>query len=680
MFIEKIRIGFKCYLLNLQTLIFKCLFLPYSTISYSKSLKYIKRKTNFYYKNKSKNKMNKNLNCPKNSYASRKCNSEPIEKRVLEEIIEKPIPGKILDNFYNDDLSKNDNLEFKLIKSLISSIYKHEREIVEFEKSSENILNLNITGGVCLRRFKNSIVASEISKILGISLDTAKRWSHELELSRNKPIKMEIRRTTFKKMCEHIEIFSNHCKIYNSFSKVLSDYHENKYRKDFRDELVSIFNKYIKGGGGKSWLSEILGKSRSYIFDLEHRRGERGKGGPEHYAKYFNLLTNIHLISKESVDFKDGLEISDLKAECRDLIFKEMKKRKMINELCESKYSRRIVNTDNRELFDIIIHSLLTLTKIERAFDNENRDFVFNYTDLSRLISKNNSRDFLTGKFRNGYILAKTEGKRLIKEIRKGFYNEPKACHDAIYRIKVHINNPYWREYEKHFIDLRYMQRKELLDLSLGLDIFDKSFIEDAHLFVSENGEIIEGRYVFYVTRHHLDEDQKQFLIFDYNSRDFTFKIVLLPSKSHWKLHANKEEFCKNKILLNARMKHLYSLIKLKSIPKGNYDQIIKSEFNNETIMINGQNIKIWSNLNEEIIDEWIRRWNARKILSDKEFYERFYPDFYTHQYKPLLKDMNLFQNKDPKCQRPEFWYWYFKQYIKNNIYPHNKNKHRPLS
>ncbi len=565
--------------------------------------------------------------------------------------------------------NKNDNLDTKLIKSLINLIYECEIELVEFEKTTTNKLNLNITGGISLRRFKNRIVATDISKILGISLDTAKRWSYQLELPRNKPLDMNVRPTTFKKICEHIEIFSNHPEIYNSFSGVLTDYHEKKYNKDFLNMLVSVFNKYIKGGGGKSWLSQILGKSRAYIFDLEYRRGERGEGGPEHYAKYFNLLTSIHLINKERFDFKDSVNISDLKAECRNLIFKEMKNRNMIKELCESKYSRRIVNTDNRELFDIVIHSLLALTKIERGRSNKNSDFVYDYTDLSRLISKTNSRDFLTGKFRNGYILAKTEGTRLIKEIRKGFFKAPGACHNAIYRIKTHINNPHWRVYEKHFIDLRGIQRKELLDLSLGLDVYDKDFIEDAHPFVTKDGQIIKGRYVLYITRHHLDEDQKYYLIFDYNSSDFTFKIILLASKSHWKIHAYKEEFNKNKVLLNARMKHLYRILNINNIPK-NYDHIIKSEFKKETILIDGQEIKIWNKFPEKLIEEWIKRWKARKILSDKEFYKNFYPNFYNYHYKPLLRDMDLFRQKNSNCNKPEFWYWYFRYYLKENIYP----------
>ncbi len=566
-------------------------------------------------------------------------------------------------------IRKNDNTETIFVKRLFNLIYILESEIVEFEKSSKKCLNLTITGGVKLRRFKGRIVASEITKILGVSLDIVKRWMYQLELSNKRPTNLVIRPKSIKKISEHVEIFSNYNLIYNSFLEVLGDYNKKKCNDDFLNKLLFIFNRYIKGGGGKSWLSEILKKSRSYIFNLEHRRGERGRGGPEHYAKYFKLLTYIHLINKDCVDFRSGLNINDLKAECRNLIFEEMKKRNMISELCESKYSRRIVKPNNRELFDIVIYSILALTKIERNSNNRNDDFVYEFTKLSRLISKKNSRDFLTGKFRKGYILAKTECKRLIREIRRGFFKAPKACHDAIYMIKVHINNPHWRAYEKHFIDLRYMQRKELLDLSLGLDIFDKTFIEDAHLFVSENGEIIEGRYVFYVTRHHLDEDQKHYLIFDFNSRDFKFKIVLLPSNSHWKLHANREEFCKNTILLNARMKHLYRLIKLK-IPKGNLVQKIRSEFDKETIMINGQNIKIWNSVPKDLIDEWIKRWKAHKILSDKDFYEKLYPNFYNHQYLPLLNDMNLFRNKDTKCQRPEFWYWYFKQYIKSNIYP----------
>ena len=600
-------------------------------------------------------------------------NSEDIKnERIIDKNRVLHIENQQFDKNEKYTIEKYDNLDIKLVKKLFNSIYSLESEIVEFEKSSKNRLNLSILGGLNLRRFKKHIVASEICKILGIKLDTAKRWSYQIELPRNESLNFHIRPTTFKKISEHIEIFSDYTKIYTSFSRVLTDYQEKKYNKDFLNMLVSIFNKYINGGGGKSWLSQILGKSRAYIFDLEIRRGERGKGGPEHYAKYFNLLTNIHLINSESLDFIDNMNISNLKADCRNLIFKEIKNRNMIKELCESKYSRRIVNTDNRELFDIVIHSLLALTKIERGRSNKNRNFVYDYTDLSRLISNTNSRDFLTGKFRNGYILAKTEGIRLMKEIRKGFFNAPEICHNAIYRIKTHINNPHWRMYEKHFIDLRVIQRKQLLDLCLGMDIYGKDFIEDAHPFITKNGQVIENRYVFYVTRHHLDEDQKHYLIFDNNSTDHNFKIILLPSNSHWNLHANKEEFTKNRVLLNSRMKHIYRLLNFDNISKRDYDQIIKSEFENETIIIKSQEIKIWNEFPRNIIEAWIRRWKARKMLSDKEFYKKFYLNFYNYQYKPLLRDMELFKQKNQNCKKPEFWYWYYNHYLKENSLPNS--------
>ncbi len=569
---------------------------------------------------------------------------------------------------YNDN--KNENLDTKLIKSLINLIYECECEFVEFEKSSTSKLNLNITGGISLRRFKKRIVASEISKILGISLDTAKRWSHELELSRNSPIKMDIHRTTFKKMCEHIEIFSIHSKIYNSFLEVLSDYRKRKYATDFRDELVTIFNKYIKGGGGRSWLSKILGKSRAYIDDLEIRRGNSGKEGPEHYAKYFNLLTNIHLVKKGNLEFKERFKIRDLKAESHNCIFREMKKREMIKELCESRYSKRMVNLSNKELFDIVVSSQLAFTKMERGKGGQNVDYIFKYTDLSRKISLTKSRDFFTGKFRNGFPLAKAEGRRLINELRKGFFIAPKACHDVIYKIKTHISNPRWRTYEKHFNDLRGIQRKELLDLSLGLNIFDETFLKDACPFVTKDGHIIDGTYVLYLTRHHLDEDQKYYLIFDYIDNDFIFKIILLASKSHWKVHGNKKDYNRKKELLNARMKHLYKLLQYSYIPNKAYSKIFKSEFNNKTEIIDGQDVRIWSDFSEIIIDNWIERWQARKTLSDKEFYEIYYPNFYREHYEPLLRDMKLFKNKANNCERPEFWYWYFTHYLKKNIYP----------
>ncbi len=268
-------------------------------------------------------------------------------------------------------IRKSDNIDTIFIKRLFNLIYNLEFEIVEFEKSSKKCLNLKITGGSYLRRYINRIVASEISKILGINLDTTKRWTNQLNLARE----IEIRPTTFKKIYDHIEIFSEHVKIYNSLSRVLANYHKEKYPEDFPDRLVSIFNNYIKGGGGKSWLAQILGKSRAYIFDLELRRGQKGKGGPEHYAKYFILLTYIHLLNKQTLDFKEDLKINDLKPDCRNLVFKEMKKKEMIKDLCASKYSKRIVNTDNRDLFDIIIYSLLALTTINRAINNKKKRF-----------------------------------------------------------------------------------------------------------------------------------------------------------------------------------------------------------------------------------------------------------------------------------------------------------------
>ena len=43
---------------------------------------------------------------------------------------------------------------------------------------------------------------------------------------------------------------------------------------------------------------------------------------------------------------------------------------------------------------------------------------------------------------------------------------------------------------------------------------------------------------------------------------------------------------------------------------------------------------------------------------------------FYKKHYEPLLKDIELYRIKDPRCQRPEFWYWYFGIYLKRNAYP----------
>ncbi|MFW9881495.1 MAG: hypothetical protein ACFFG0_51175, partial [Candidatus Thorarchaeota archaeon] len=150
---------------------------------------------------------------------------------------------------------KSDNIETRLVKRLFNLIYILESEIVEFEKFSKKCLNLSITGGVKLRRFKGRIVASEISKILGVSLDIAKRWTYQLELSKKRPINLVIHPKSIKKISEHVEIFSNYNLIYISFLEVLVDYNKKKCNVDFLNKLVFIFNRYIKGGGGKSCLS-----------------------------------------------------------------------------------------------------------------------------------------------------------------------------------------------------------------------------------------------------------------------------------------------------------------------------------------------------------------------------------------------------------------------------------------
>jgi hypothetical protein len=101
-----------------------------------------------------------------------------------------------------------------------------------------------------------------------------------------------------------------------------------------------------------------------------------------------------------------------------------------------------------------------------------------------------------------------------------------------------------------------------------------------------------------------------------------------------------------------------------------NYAKIIQSEFFSKTITIDGVEVKIWNNFPKNIIYEWIKRWKVFRKVSSKEFYKNNYPNFYKHKYEPQLKDMELYSQKSSLCKKPEFWYWYFGFYEKQNIYP----------
>ena len=59
-------------------------------------------------------------------------------------------------------------------------------------------------------------------------------------------------------------------------------------------------------------------------------------------------------------------------------------------------------------------------------------------------------------------------------------------------------------------------------------------------------------------------------------------------------------------------MKHLYKLLQYPYIPNKIYSKIFKSEFNKKTRIIDGQDIRIWSDFSEKSIGNWIERWQAK--------------------------------------------------------------------
>jgi len=311
---------------------------------------------------------------------------------------------------------------------------------------------------------------------------------------------------------------------------------------------------------------------------------------------------------------------------------------------------------DNRELFDIIIQSLVTLSEAHRNIHLGDNDFIFSLRELSRIVSykkSNPNPNLFNSKLKKGIPLLKTQARRLIKYLRKNIHNNPQGLHDTIYDIRKHIVSTskiwYWDKYDMHFSDLYTPQMKSLLDVTLGLNVFGNDFIPDARVYITRNGYVVEGLFSMYQDRHHIRDDAG-YLIFDGKE----FKLIPLDRESHERIHSlDIITYQETADLLNARLSSLHELMR-----RSQKEGVTIEDFRNS------KSEGIWDELSDKTLNDWIERWNDYKSMSEEKFYETHYPEFYEKIYIPFMRDFELYKTKNPNCQLPEFWFWYSSNYL----------------
>lgn len=339
-----------------------------------------------------------------------------------------------------------------------------------------------------------------------------------------------------------------------------------------------------------------------------------------------------------------------------------------IEKVKSSRWTRRIltkypIDLSNVELFNITVKCLVALTKSKRI-SLKNQNVLFTFNDLSEVISSKSSlnsdmaRYLLAKKFKRGHPLLRTQGHRLIAFLRTYFHYAPDEIHEVIYDIRKHIAKMqwYWRKYDPHFFDLKTLQMKMLLDVTLGLNVLIEGFLPDAGPKLTRAGYVIKEKHEHAILRHHLDVDEEYFVL---DVDDFTgklrFKLIPFDIHAHDKIH---DKSLNSKLgfiseVINARMLHLYDIFMKR--PKN----LSLREFRERKEIIDGMEVSIWEGYSDDVLLEWMARYYDKENL-----YRNHYPYFDEHFYQAMVQDFEFYKKQDVNCKHPEFWSWYLNKYF----------------
>jgi hypothetical protein len=550
-------------------------------------------------------------------------------------------------------LNEYDNAGTKLMKRLLNAIHKYEAKIVILHRDElNNKFSFSFIKNSNQFWHSNSDIISirNLVKMLGVTRNTLSDWLKFIKQTETKPVKYNynagMRESILNKIRTRIKgvfYYKSTQNVYNYLINAIQDF-ENYVNSNnkFQEELISIFNRHqLKTLDcnidseplTKTEISRLLGMNDFYISSLGYW------GEYERFSKFFNLLTRVYLIDSKELFLKK------IRKESHRLVFNTLKERGMLIESL-------------RSTFNIIVYSLVALSKAKTNASG-GKFVVVSFTELSKIISYSDSKYLLNEKLKNGYYIRPIQVRRIIKELRKNYFNAEKICRGIILKLKNYAKNNFksrkrFINYFIYFEELKILHLKELFDITLGLDVYKLRFIKE-----ERNERPTE--FVKRIKRHHLDKDLKCYLIFDFDKdkQVLVFKLVTLPRSSHWEIH-DSDDFKQDTLIINSRLKHLFQLVSCNYNSSLDYNKIFEKKFRSKRA--------VWYGLRTKVIEQFTERWIMYK-KNDIDFYKQFYPKFYG-TFKFIVKDMHLYKKRSSNCRFPDFWFWYFKEYRcqKNSI------------
>jgi len=270
---------------------------------------------------------------------------------------------------------------------------------------------------------------------------------------------------------------------------------------------------------------------------------------------------------------------------------------------------------------------------------------------------------------RNADEILRSRATNLILRYRARFSRDPSQYRNKINSIKQLFRIDWMNERgppEWWETDIFWIQAKEMLDLTLGLNVF---FPNEGFYMLNQKCKI---------TRHHLHKLISAItLIMMTKEGTLQYELALALTEQHIpKIHKiGAENFRKLAELVNARLWHLRSLMaKSYDENKGfaHYKDFFTKEFQEASVTIEykalycrsikREAILLWEALDPLSIDNFVRRWIQFK-KSPAKFYTKNYEDIYEGGIRPSLQDLNNYKMNPGLSNSPEVWWWYSTQY-----------------
>ncbi len=391
-------------------------------------------------------------------------------------------------------------------------------------------------------------------------------------------------RVTYVNLLTSIKHFPNAARseFWDAVLKFATDINEN-VDLWFISEIILIFNENMKDFFNLTSITNVLGFHSAY-FSQNFSNCVKY----ETYVKYFNLLVRTYLLNTTDLDITTE-NVNLLKEKCYNLVLTTL-------------ISKNMIEPNRTDEFEILFYLLLVFNKIKKKFEGKNFE-MFELVDLSELVSENNYRYLFSDGFREDHSIKRQCLKLydLIDDISKNI--DLVECEIAKEKIKKYLE--YWqREYHEYWQDLYPIHIKDLLLMTLGLNVADLTFFSDAEIKTWQVGSLTIYIFQINIDRHHLDHDTKYYLPYYFEiSRGCIPKLAPLSHGAHSKLTNLYQSRQVEKLYIHNQL-YIYRLIHLFELINCDIDFAIEEEFEKKSVIIKGIEVSLWKDIDNSTINE----------------------------------------------------------------------------